>query len=117
MLQYYIDLTGRLNIPSTILLSFFYSCVPFGYIALGILLAMLISIRSDKIFIKANVMRLRVLSWCCFAVGAICIAGGIWYLPFFIISIPAIFIGIIIRVIKSVIAYGSEIKDDQDLTI
>lgn len=115
--QWYADTMERPDIPRTAVLAFFYSCVPFAYIALGVLLKLLFNIRKEQVFTRVNVTLLRILSWCCFAVAAACLVGGFFYLPFFIICVPAVFIALILRVIKSVLNQGTDIKDDNDLTI
>ena len=117
LVQLYIELLKRPHTPTTQLLVTFYCCVPLGYAILGTLLKLLFNIKGGNVFIKQNVILLRIVSWAVFALSAICFVGGIWYLPFFIVFGAALFIGMIIRVIAAILAHGTEIKDDNDLTI
>ena len=117
IVQFYIDTFNRVNVPVTELLVCFYCCVPFCYVALTVLLGMLLNLRKNRVFTRGNILRMRILSWCSFAIAAICLIGGIWYLPFIIVGGAIGFIGIIIRVIKAMLACGFEMKNDQELTI
>lgn len=117
LLQLYIKLLNRIYTPTTVVLATFYSCVPFGYIVFGGLLKLLLNIRSNNVFTKQNTTLLRVIAWSCFVISLICLAGGLWYMPFIIVGCAIFFIAVIIKVIQSVLTYGNEIKDDNDLTI
>ena len=117
LLQLYIELLNRTQTPTTELLVTFYCCVPLGYTILGTLLKILFNIKKGLVFVKSNVTLLRILSWAIFAVTFICFIGGMWYLPFLIVSAAALFIGVIVRVIVAVLNHGTAIKDDNDLTI
>jgi len=81
------------------------------------LYALLNHISSGRVFINANVNNLRYISWCCFAGAIICLASGFYYIPWFVPCIAAAFIGLIIRVVKNVIAKAVALQDESDLTI
>lgn len=117
LLQLYIKLLNRIYTPTTVVLTTFYCCVPFGYIVFGTLLKLLLNIRSNNVFTKQNTTLLRAIAWSCFAISLICIIGGLWYMPFIIVGCAVFFIAVIIKVIRSILTYGNEIKDDNDLTI
>ena len=117
LLQLYIKLLNRIYTPTTVVLTTFYTCVPFGYIVFGALLKLLFNIKSNNVFTKQNTSLLRVIAWSCFVISLICIVGGLWYMPFIIVGCAIFFIAVIIKVIRSVLTYGNEIKDDNDLTI
>jgi len=91
-------------------------CVP-GLIALFHANALLVTIRAGKIFIRANVRYLRVISWCCFAAAVIFLVGGRGSLALILIAAAAAFAGLILRVIKNVLESGVELKDEHDYTI
>jgi len=91
------------SVPAAALLSFLY--------------ALLHQISSSRVFISANVNYLRYISWCCFAGAIICLASGFYYIPWFVPGIAATFIGLIIRVVKNVIAEAVALQDESDLTI
>lgn len=106
----------RYDDPAVLLIGS-YACVPFAYAALILLLRLLLRVKKGEVFCPVNVLSLRVLSWCCFAVGVITLIGGFWWFPAFAVSAAAFFMGLILRVVKSVLAYGTDIKKEQDLTI
>lgn len=117
LLELYIKLLKRIYTPTTVVLATFYCCVPFGYIVFGLLLKVLLNIRKNNIFIKQNTALLKIIAWTCLIISAICIVGGLWYMPFILIGCAIFFIAVIIRVVCSVLKYGNEIKDVNDLTI
>ena len=84
---------------------------------LAFLYALLHQIGSGRVFVKENVAYLRYISWCCFAGSVICFASTFYYIPWAALGIAAAFIGLIIRVIKNVIAEAVALQDESDLTI
>lgn len=95
----------------------FYPSAVFGYITLYSLIHLLFDIYRNEIFIDANVLRLKVISWCCFAVAVITFAGGLFYAPFLFISVAAGFIGLMLRIIKNVMQNAVALREESDLTI
>jgi len=84
---------------------------------LAFLYALLHQIGAGRVFINENVSYLRYISWCCFAGAAICLASGFYYIPWFAPGIAAAFMGLVIRVIKNVVAEAVALQDESDLTI
>ena len=96
----------------------FYPCSVFGYVTLYSLIRLLMNIKRDDIFIPQNVAYLRRISWCCFAVAAITLVGGIIRIPaFVVIAVAAAFVGLLLRVVKNVMHSAVEIKAENELTI
>jgi hypothetical protein len=91
-------------------------CAP-GLVALFHANALLMAIRSGDVFSGANVRYLRVISWCCFAAGAIFAIGARGSLALLLIAAAAAFAGLIIRVVKNVLETGVDLKDENDYTI
>jgi hypothetical protein len=91
-------------------------CIP-GFIALFHADALLRAIRSGEVFTGRNVRYLRIISWCCFAAAAVFAVGSRGSLALLLIAAAAAFAGLIIRVVKNVLASGVEIKDENDYTI
>ncbi|MCL2662834.1 MAG: DUF2975 domain-containing protein [Oscillospiraceae bacterium] len=105
------------NAGSTLfLISIYIGSVPAATL-LALLYALLHQIGSGHVFIAENVAYLRYISWCCFAGAVICIASGFYYIPWFAPGIAAAFVGLIIRVIKNVVAEAVTLQDESDLTI
>ena len=101
----------------TIFSTCFYPCAAIAYVTLYNLLKLLYNIKGEKIFITDNVKYLRVISWCCFAVGFITLIGGILYLPFLFVAVAASFVGLMLRIVKNVMQAAVEISEENELTI
>lgn len=95
----------------------YYICLLPAFTALYSLIRMLFSIRREEIFTDGNIKRLRLLSWCCFAVAFVTVIGFMFYRPLIVISIAAGFIGLIIRVIKNVMCSAKILREENELTI
>ena len=104
------------RIGRVILISYYPGAV-LGMVALGALIKMLFNIKNDMPFISSNVNCLRIISWCCFIVSAICLFGASTYYSFIFISVAAGFVGLILRVVKNVLQSAVELKSENDLTI
>jgi len=74
-------------------------------------------IGAGEVFVSRNTAYLRYISWCCFAGGLVCIASAFYYLPWLAIGIAAAFMGLIVRVVKNVVAKAVSLQDDADHTI
>jgi len=84
---------------------------------LVIMLTLLNKIGSGQVFIKENTERLRRISWCCFIGAAISIASAFYWIPWLAVGIAAAFMGLIVRVIKNIVAKAVSLQDDADYTI
>ena len=102
---------------TTLFCACYYPSSIFAYITLYSLLRLLFNIKNDEIFITANAKYLRRISWCCFAVAAITLIGGVFYVPFGFIAIAAAFVGLMLRIFKNVMQNAVEIKAENELTI
>lgn len=78
---------------------------------------LLYRIRLGQVFIAINVEYLRRISWSCFSGAIICFASTTYYFPWVFVAIAAAFMGLIVRVIKNVIAQAVELKNESELTI
>ncbi|MGI5997827.1 MAG: DUF2975 domain-containing protein [Lutispora sp.] len=107
------DLVGKEN--------FFLSTIYSGSIPAAVLLyclyRLLHSIEHEEVFISANVEYLRRISWCCFAGAIICFASTPYYFPWIFVAVAAAFMGLIVRVIKNIIAQAVELKNESEYTI
>jgi len=84
---------------------------------LTFLYALLHQIGSGRVFISENVAYLRYISWCCYVGALLCITSAFYYVPWFAPGIAAAFMGLIIRVVKNVVAEAVALQDESDLTI
>lgn len=94
-----------------------YSVAVPAAIALWQLHGLLFEIRKEQVFTAANVARLRVLSWCCLAAGAICLASVLYYPPFLALAAAGAFMALILRVVKNVFEQAVALKAENDFTI
>ena len=74
-------------------------------------------IDEERVFVKENTACLRQISWCCFAGAAICLASALYYVPWVAVGVAAAFMGLIVRVVKNVVAQAVALQDDADFTI
>lgn len=92
------------------------SAVPLGII-LWSLYRMIGRIGEEQIFSEENVRCLRLISWMCFTVAAVCLVSTAYYVFFLIVAACAAFMGLLIRVIKNVFERAREIKEENDYTV
>lgn len=110
-----IVLPGYNPLPLTI--TYLCFCLPaFG--ALWALDRLLRAVRREQVFTASNVRNLRIISWCCFAAGAILLIGAfIININLIILAVLAAFFGITIRVVKNLFEAAVALKDENDFTI
>lgn len=100
-----------------IVVTSFYLCAPFAAAALYMLIRLLKNLLDDRVFIHTNVVYLRGISWCCYAVFLVTFAGGFLYVPLFIIAFATGVVGTLLRVVKNVMHAAEELREENDLTI
>lgn len=88
-----------------------------GLVCTGSLLKLLSNIKKDEIFVHMNVTLLRVLSYCCMFVGIEYIIFANKYVSMLFFAFAALFIGLILRVIKNVFDKAIELREENDYTI
>ena len=95
----------------------FYICCPAGWLALYNIRKILKNVLADTVFTKQTVALLRVLSWCCVFVAVVSFVTTFFSHIFFVFTIGAAFMALILRVLKNVLARAVEIKEENELTI
>lgn len=94
-----------------------YACaVPIG-ILLWNLWRLVGDIGMEEIFTSANIRRLRVISWMCFAVAGVCLLSMVYDWFWGIFAACMVFMGMLIRVIKNTFERARELKEEVDYTI
>lgn len=94
-----------------------YLAVPAGWGAIILLYKILLNVKNGEVFIESNVHCLTNLSWLCFYVGLLSGFASHKFVMFIIVSISALFIGLIVRVVRNIIEEAILLKEDSDLTI
>ena len=101
--------------------AFFLTTIYSGSVPAAVLLfclyRLLCHIELEQVFTTVNVEYLRRISWSCFAGAFICFASIPYYFPWAFVAVAAAFMGLIVRVVKNVIAQAVELKNESELTI
>ncbi|MDR1205039.1 MAG: DUF2975 domain-containing protein [Peptococcaceae bacterium] len=117
ILNWYIGYAGKnSDIYLRLLYTLRISAIP-AFIALICLGRLLKNIDGGQIFVSRNVRLLRILSWCCFTAAGIFLVMTFNYVTGLFVVISAAFMGLILRVVKNVIAQAIELKQENDLTV
>lgn len=84
---------------------------------LGLLLAVVWNVGRGIVFDRRNIGRLRLISWLCMAGAAVCLASSFYYLPWLIVCMAGAFIGLMVRIVKNILAEATLLKEENDYTI
>ena len=104
------------NVMTKVLVAF-YICCPFGWTALFSIFRIMLAVTDEDVFSKKTVFYIRLLSICCLAVSMICLVFGFSWPPLFIFALAALFMTLILHVLKNVMARATEIKEENELTV
>ncbi len=117
LVGWYLTITARTALDRTAITVLLYLALVPAYVAAFSLLALLRKVRREEIFTEKAVRDLRLVSYCCFAECVVFVAVA-FYLRFaVVIAFAALFMGVILRVVKNVIAKAAEVKAENDFTI
>ena len=75
------------------------------------------TIGKGEVFSQKNVSSLRIISWCCLLGAGICLVSFFYYLPWIIVTLAASLMGLIVRVVKNIVAQAIILKEENDFTI
>ena len=75
------------------------------------------TIGKGEVFSRRNVTSLRIISWCCLLGAGICLVSIFYYLPWVIVALAASLMGLIVRVVKNIVAQAVILKEENDFTI
>lgn len=100
-----------------VLTTAFYLCDIMALLALWELNILLRNISRAELFTERNTRCVRIISWCCFGVAAVFLILTFWRLLALLVAIIAAFVGLILRVVKNMLAAAAELREDNDLTI
>lgn len=101
----------------TILIICLYVCNVPGFVLIFCMDKLLRNLCRGKVFDSDNVHLLRIVSNCCFAACAVCLAGctRIFFLGF--VALAAGFVGLIVRIVKNVFSAAIDMRSELDLTV
>jgi hypothetical protein len=109
----YADMAGA---EAYFLITIYTGCIPAGLLLFN-LFQVLRRIEKGDVFIHKNVESLRHISWFCFLGALISLVSVIYYFPWIMVAVAAAFVGLIVRVVKNVVARAVSLQDDADFTI
>ena len=108
----------NINMPAqTAIMICYYICVAPVMCALIAMLKMLGKIQIKRPFDVSNISCMKVISWCCLAVAAVCGVGAGWYMPLLFVCIPMIFLFLVVRVMCTCFITASKLQEENDLTV
>ncbi|MGI5921762.1 MAG: DUF2975 domain-containing protein [Syntrophomonadaceae bacterium] len=90
--------------------------VPAAYLLYS-LFKLLRRIETGQVFTDENVELLRRISWSCFAGAVVALISVFYYYPWAFVAIAAAFMGLIVRVVKNVVAQAVELKNEADYIV
>jgi len=107
---------GLKGTDSFFLATIYVGSIPAAYLLYSLLL-LLRRIEAGQLFIAENVERLRRISWSCFLGAGIAFVSVFYYFPWLFMFVAAAFMGLIVRVVKNVVAQAVALKNEVDYTI
>lgn len=107
-----VSATGR-----SIVLIVAYAILAVGALADGLLFALLLRVRSGRVFTDRSVALIRGVSWCGILLGVLFALLGVYFQLAWIVAFAGIFLGLCVRVVKNVIEEATAIKQENDLTV
>ena len=117
----YLDYSGKTDAFSTLeqteMKILLYIILIPAFVADIALLSLLSLVAKSKIFTSSAVYLLRLISICCFSEVILFGALAIFFLLALIVSFAALFLGIVLRVVKNVIEEAAMIKAENDFTV
>ena len=117
LLNWYCTLRNISIVPKTMItIAFYVSVIPIS-LALWQFDALLRNLLKDKVFLKENVRRIRIIQWCCFAVSLICLPAALFYYPLIFLVVIMGFLSLVVAVVCRVMDEAVAIREENDLTI
>lgn len=99
------------------LIGVFYGCTPSAILTLVYLFKFLFNIKKGEVFCNSTVKYIKILSYTCLSVVPLSLPLCYFFLAGFPIPMAAGFMWLFFRVLKNAFERGSEIKNENDLTV
>ena len=99
------------------LMGVLYGCSIPAWITLGSLWRLLARLGKGQVYVEKNVADIRRTCWCCWVVAVVCLLGTGFYLILLVFAAAAAFMGLIVRIVKNILAQAVAMKDELDFTI
>ena len=82
-----------------------------------LLFILLKRVNRGEVFTFKSVEIIRAVSWCCMLESLLFFALAFWFIISVVIVMAALFLAIVVRVVKNVIEQATIIKQENDLTV
>ena len=94
-----------------------YAMLAVAFAAVALLVVLLRSTLSEKVFSDCALRTLNGLSVCCFLEGILFAYVAIYFPAVLCLTLAAFFLGVCLRVVKNVIAEAMRYKEENELTV
>ena len=101
----------------TVIIVVMYLCTAVGWVFIFCMWQLLANIRRGDVFVEENVKLMTLVSLLMLLAALLTVAGCFFYLPFIFVSISALFVALIVRIVKTVFQQAIAMKSELDLTI
>ena len=101
----------------TVIIVVMYLCTAVGWVFIFCMWQLLTNIKRGDVFVEENVKLMTVVSFLMLLAALLTVAGSFFYLPFLFVSISALFVALIVRIVKTVFQQAIAMKSELDLTI
>lgn len=114
--QYYDTLSTQASVAVPLMVGLYVTLVPafIVVIHLGMILS---GVRANRIFTRQTVNSLRIMAYCCFAVSVVWLGLSFVRTLSIFICVAAVFMGLVLRVLKNVFEQANLMKEENDYTI
>ncbi len=114
---WYCELAHKGEEATKAMIGVFYGCSPSAAITLVYIFKFLKNLERGEVFTTKTVKYLRILSYTCLSAVPLSLPLCFYFICAFPIPLAAGFMWLILRIIKNAFEYGSEIKNENDLTV
>ncbi len=101
----------------TAILAGYYCCLPVLLLSLGKVWQLLKNIEGNSVFTDVNIRLLAGIRNGCVGVFGICLLAGCFFLPLLLVAAVLGFLGLMIQVLKQVMAQAVALREENDLTV
>ena len=106
-----------LSVERTAIIAGYYCSLPMILLALWEVLRLLKKIQRGEVFVEENVKSLTVIRSCCLGIFAVCLVAGFFFFPLLLVVAIMGFLGLMMQVLKQVMAQAVTIREENDLTV
>ena len=106
-----------LPMERTAIIAGYYCSLPMILLALWKVVRLLKNIQHNQLFVSENVKYLAVIRSCCLGIFTVCLVAGCFFFPLLLVVAILGFLGLMMQVLKQVMAQAVAIREENDLTV